>query len=143
MDVKKRKTYYCHDCAFSNRLVIPASPANLTAGSYQLSKYLRHTAPAGSQGIVSVFSDSTKYKEYWVNVTASGCLEIDELGRKNLVWFAGSKIGLTFRDGVYSASCEMVKVVLPESPSGVHLYPISIDEVGVRTCASCGAPVPF
>jgi len=87
-------TYYCHICARNQNLVTPVNPTGLTANQYQLDKFLKHTAPTGVYSTNSVFDDKqwTDYEEYMVTTTASCCLEIDDQGRKNLIYFAGKKL---------------------------------------------------
>src|SRR3972149_3632859 len=93
--------YYCHDCMKTLGLITPMSPTNPTATQYQLDKFLKHTTPTGNYALNSVFSDPSisAYSGYLVNAGASGCLEVDDYGRKNIVWIAGSPIGITIQGG--------------------------------------------
>jgi hypothetical protein len=85
-------TYYCHDCAIRLKEWIPATPTNLTGTYYQLEKYIKHTSPITSYNFNSIFTDpaSATYSNFIVSAVASGNLEIDDLGRKNLVWVASA-----------------------------------------------------
>src|SRR4030095_16673504 len=97
---RKMSTYYCKSCAIAlsyiDRSLLPS--VNLTGDpfGYQLDKYLKHTTTGyWSSGAVSLFSnpDYENYKTYVVGATISGCLEIDDSNRKNLVYWAGQQIG--------------------------------------------------
>jgi hypothetical protein len=137
--------YLCHRCAISNSLVYPASPADLVDTEYQLEKFIKHTAPAGSSDLNSVFNDPSyrTYSRYIVNTSASGFLEIDDRNRKNLIWFAGSQNGVEYRDGAFSAPTDAVKVVWPENEERIHAFPIVSSTLEGIRCASCGKPIPF
>jgi hypothetical protein len=48
---------YCHDCAIRKGLINPidSTTISLTGTSYQLEKFVKHTAPLQYGGVVSVF----------------------------------------------------------------------------------------
>jgi len=77
--------FFCHSCSVSG-LVTPAMPTSLTGTSYQLEKFIKHTAPTVTYPINSIFDDPTydTYSGYIVTGTISGLLEIDNYGRKIL-----------------------------------------------------------
>lgn len=132
--------YYCHNCMVSASAITPASPADLTGTQYQLEKFIKHTIPSASYPINSVFSDPSfqTYRDYIVNTNASGCLEIDDQGRKNLVWFAGSPVGVTVQNGSAMVPNNAVKVVYPEDEKRMHAFPTASSEIQTRTCRVCG-----
>ena len=137
-------TYYCYRCARSQGHVNPVDPTLLIGlTQYQLDKYVKHTAPTGIYPTNSVFSspDWSQYHNYMVAGAASGCLEIDN-NRKNLIYFAGKETGLKDNLGVYSATCSGVKLVCTEDGGKLHAFPIDFVPES-RTCAHCGAAVPF
>ena len=137
--------YFCHQCAISCSLVTPASPVNLTGSQYQLDKFIKHTAPAAAYQLNSVFDDPTykSYGDYVVSTAASGALQIDDHGRKNLVWFAGRRTGAEYCSGVFAAPTEGVKVVLPENDTKLHAYPIAASPHSCAICPSCGTTIPL
>ena len=139
--------YYCHQCAISNSLVRPASPSSLNDTPCKMDKFIKHTAPSASAiyPINSVFNDPTyqAYENHVVNAAASGFLEIDDLGRKNIIWFAGSQIGVEYHDGVFVAPTDGVKLVLPEDDDRLHAFSIGSSPLRSTLCASCGRPIPF
>lgn len=139
------KKYFCHECAISNSLVTPVNPAILTETEYQLCKIIKHTAPLKSYQLNSVFDDPTikVYREYMVNTSASGYLEIDDLGRKNLIWFAGSRAGAEYRNDVFVAPDDGIKLVCPENEAKAHAFPIAGSPHLCITCASCGKALPL
>jgi len=79
--------YYCHGCAVKNGLVKPTITASLTGSAYQLEKFIKHTAPTENYAINSVFdtADYGKYRDYTISGALSGCVEIDNEGRSNIL----------------------------------------------------------
>ena len=138
--------YYCHQCAISGSLVTPASPVSLTGTEYLLGKFIKHTAPSSiaSDSIHSVFTDPTykTYEGYVVNTAASGFLEIDNNKKKNLIWFAGSRIGVQYRNGKFDAPADGVKLVLPENENKIHAFSLPASPLQSVSCASCGRAIP-
>ncbi len=137
--------YFCHQCAISNSLITPASPTTLTGTRYQLDKFIKHTAPSRSYHLLSVFDDPTygAYSSYVVSTGASGMLQIDDHGRKNLIWFAGRRTGAEYQDGVFAAPADGVKVVWAESDTKLHAFPIAASPPSTVTGASCGRELPL
>lgn len=139
--------YYCHQCAISKSLVTPVSPSSLTDTPYKAGKFIKHTAPSASSiyPINSVFNDPTyqAYENHFVNAAASGFLEIDDHGRKNIIWFAGSQIGVEYHNGVFVAPTDGVKLVLPEDDNRLHPFSIGSSPMKSALCASCGRLIPF
>lgn len=144
-------TYYCRSCAIAlgyiDQTVMP--PANLTgdASGYQLDKYLKHTQTGYySNGAVSLFGNQEydNYKNYVVGTTISGCLEIDDQNRKNLVYWAGKKIGCYVDpltgDIIYPESG--VKVVLYNNDAKIHGFTCNPTGHLNTQCTSCGGPLP-
>jgi hypothetical protein len=139
--------YYCHQCAISNALVCPVSPSSLTDTAYKLDKFIKHTAPSASAvyPINTVFDDPTypTIESLVVNTAASGFLEVDDRGRKNLIWYAGSRIGVEHHNGVFVAPTDGAKVVLSEDDTKVHAFSIGASPSRAEFCALCGKPIPF
>lgn len=141
------KEYYCHECAISTGVIdtIEAEKLNLTGTSYQCGKFMKHTAPTGTfLEKNSIFVDPT-YKNYRDNVitgSISGMVEIDERGRKNIIWHAGKVTGVMLVNGVYVAPEDGVKIVLSENEEKIHAYPISGIVGLVRKCQRCGTKLP-
>jgi hypothetical protein len=138
------KTYYCHQCARELGLVTPADASAMTASGYLLEKYIKHTAPTGIYPVNSIFqsSDWQKYKSYALLTAASGCLEIDDQNRKNLIYFAGEKTGMRYDGGVFTCHCSGVKLVCAENVVRMHPFPSDF-QPEAQQCANCGALVPF
>ena len=135
--------FFCHSCSVSG-LVTPAMPASLTGTSYQLEKFIKHTAPTGTYPINSIFDDPTydTYSGYIVTGTISGLLEIDN-GRKNFIWYAGKYTGVEYRNGIYIAPTNGVRIVLPEAATKIHAYPIQAQPGSINYCLKCGVPLPM
>ena len=136
--------FFCHLCSVSG-LVTPELPTSLTGTFYQLEKYIKHTAPTGTYPLNSIFVDPTynAYSGYIVTGTMSGLLEIDNYGRKNYIWYAGEITGAEYRNGIYVAPTNGVKVVLPEDATRLHAFPILAQPNVVNYCLNCGAPLPM
>jgi hypothetical protein len=91
----------------------------------------------------SIFNDGrwATYQDYMVDAVNSGCLEIDDQNRKNLVFLAGKETGVTLQSGRFVASCSGVKVVLSEISGRIHAFPFDII-AGSQVCAICGRQIP-
>lgn len=138
-------TYYCHECARRDGHISPVVPTSglPPASGYLLEKFIKHTIETSGHPINSVFNDPRwgVYQNYIVAGAASGALEIDDLGRKNLVFFAGRETGLTYANNAFAMSSSGVKVICSEDEAKIHAYPYAIG-LGVQRCATCGRPVP-
>lgn len=118
-------------------------PVTLTGTTYQLEKFIKHTAPTGSYPILSVFSDPAyeTYRDYVVTTTVSGSAQIDDRGRTNLLWLAGQPVGATFKNGQFVFPTDTILVVWHDDQSKIHAFPVSSTEYGPANCANCGAPI--
>jgi hypothetical protein len=143
-DTAKMSTYYCHLCCRTLGLIAPADASAINASGYVLEKFIKHTAPTGTYPVNSVFdnTDWHKYKDYAVVTAASGCLEIDDQNRKNLIYFAGERTGLRYDNGQFTCPCSGVKLVRAENVTRLHPFPSDFHPES-RQCANCGVPVPF
>ena len=136
------KTYYCHDCSrtLGHITGIETDSINLTGSQYLFEKYEKHTQIPSGSGFISIYDDPTyeNYKGYTVSGSLSGALEIDEQNRKNLIWYAGENIGVTYQDGNIFFSNDTVKVVLPENTGKLHSFPVDAQNYTNAVCANCG-----
>ena len=136
--------YYCHDCAKQMGLIDGFSFQNDftgSIGSYKFEKYIKHTTiPNAGSNIVSVFNDSdyNTYKDYIFDTASSGSLEIDNLGRKNIVWFANKSIGQTFSGSQHQGSSDSVKLVLFQESEKIHAFPTGSQGLHNAKCEQCG-----
>jgi hypothetical protein len=139
--------HYCHECAIRHNLVTPidAATQNLTGSNYLLEKFVKHTAPLQYNGIVSVFfsQDYSNYKDYTISGSLSGSLQIDDQHRKNLIWYAGRDIGITYENGIYRLPDDAVKVVLSEDPLRIHPFPVNFELQYAERCLICGRELPL
>ena len=135
--------YYCHKCGVEQHGFGNVSTGLLLDSTYQLGKFMKHTIPSTGYNLASVFNDpSTQaYERYMVNTLASGCYEIDDQGRRNIIWVAGSPIGAQYRKGEYELSENSVKVVLSTDPQRIHAYPISSTSISTGFCSDCSTSV--
>ena len=92
--------------------------------------------------INSVFDDPSysNYRNYTINGSLSGCLEIDGGRRKNLLWYAGEQVGLTY-SGAFVIPSSGVKIVFHDDDTKIHPFPFNPPQV--KVCKSCGALIPY
>jgi len=136
--------YYCHECGAKLGHINPSDPETCFSGtSYQVEKYIKHTVPPSCSGTVSIFEDPDfqQYRDYIINTAASGCVEIDNKGRTNMVWYAGRETGFTFKDGGLVSPADAVKLVLHEDKDKIHAFPTDSAEISTKNCGLCGSPI--
>ena len=134
---------YCHRCGAKEGFLGKASSGGFLKSSYQLQKFMKHTIPSTGYNIASIFNDpSTQtYGDYIVNALASGCVEIDDRNRRNIVWGAGKPVGMLFEKGVPVLPEDAVKLVLSTDPQKIHAYPVSSTTLSTRSCSKCGGAI--
>jgi len=136
--------YYCHECSikrgFLNNEIRDFNP---TGSTYQLEKFYKHTVPPKCSGTISVFDmpENQRYKDYIVNTLASGCVEFDDQGRKNVIWVAGRTQGYIFKDGVIQGDADGVKEVLTEDSEKIHAFPTGSAQLSKEKCVDCGRDI--
>ena len=134
--------YYCHTCARSLGLLTGMSTGslNLTGNSYLLGKYEKHTQIPTGDGVVSIYDDPSYnvYHDYTISGCLSGSLELDSQNRKNLIWYAGQDIGVTYEDQTLVFPADTVKVVLPEATGKLHSFPVNSSNYTSSSCINCG-----
>ncbi len=135
--------YYCHKCAESLGYLPTNTELNYTGSLVQLDKFIKHTMPTASYKINSVFqtNDYDQFKNYMVNSICSGSVEIDNLGRMNIVWVAGEKTGATYLNGSFLTDNNSVKVVKSWDCNEIHGYPTSSADLELKICSNCGGKV--
>ena len=141
-------TYYCHSCALKlGHYVPPADPAslNLTGSPYLLTKFMEHTDPVWGAGkaLNSIYSDPAyeTYKSYYVSGSASGSLEIQQNGGKNLIWYAGTPLGPSYGNGAIQFTGDAVKIVFAENTGKLHHFHVDANNYVASVCANCGCPI--
>ena len=135
--------YYCHNCSRILGLVNPEIPTTLTGTSYQLEKFTKHTAPTGSYPYNSIFSDPSYeiYQNYIVTTMVSGSVQVDDLGRTNLIYLAGKEVGATYENDELIVPADAVCVVLNDNECRIHGYPLNSTAFVTACCENCGIPV--
>lgn len=134
--------YYCHECGVKLG-IIPGNikDFNPTGNEYQLEKFYKHTVPPVNTEVISVFDmndENKRYKGYLINTMASGCVEIDDRDRINVVWVAGETTGWEYRDAMFNCEDDAVKVVLHDNEARIHGFPTGSASLASQTCISCG-----
>ena len=134
---------YCHACTLKLGIVRPASPASLTGTTYQLEKFIKHTAPTGTYPVNSVFNtpDYESYRSYVVSALSSGSALVRDDGRVNLLWLAGKQVGARIENGLILTPADAVVLVLADDQYHLHAYPEVSSGLGVYDCQNCGRTV--
>ena len=137
------KTYYCHNCGLQHGYFDNVAHGKLLGTVKQREKFEKHTSPSTEFRIASIFNDSSTqaFEDYVVNTLASGCVEIDERRRRNIIWIAGKPTGALYRYGKFELPENSVKVVLSTDPQRIHAYPISSTTMSTGVCADCGGSI--
>jgi hypothetical protein len=109
---------------------------------YQLDKFAKHILPL-SQPSASVFNSTSagNYANYVVDAGASGAVELDAYGRRNIILIAGRPTGFSYVAGALVGPTDGVKVVLSSEATKVHAFPINAANLVTHACASCGGSV--
>jgi hypothetical protein len=139
------KTYYCHQCAKQKGLIEDPPAGKKVRSQYQYDKHEKHTQIDSSYRLQSIFSDPSTfvYADYMVSTMMEGAVEIDDFGRKNLIWCAGKQTGFRVEAGNMIRPTDAVKVVLSSASSSVHAYPENSTSFDAGKCAECGKPIVF
>jgi len=117
---------------------MPTSGLTPSSG-YALQKFLEHTVSGMTGKLKSIFNERgwAPYQDFMVDAVNSGCLEIDNQNRKNLIVLADKETGVTFHSGNFVGSCYAVKVVLSEVSGHSHAFPLDIPAES-EVYATCG-----
>jgi hypothetical protein len=135
--------YYCHQCAIKLGYKGCPTTEDVLGSTYQVKKFIKHTVSSPQYNQVSIFDDpSTQaYQDYIVNSFASGCFEIDDRGRGNIILIAGSSAGALYENGAFKAPQDAVKIVLSLDPQRLHAFPIGSTKLSTGVCEGCGKPI--
>jgi hypothetical protein len=139
--------YYCRSCAIASGLIdrslLPS--VNATGSPYQVDKFLKHTQTGYyGHGAVSLFDNPSydTYKGYVISASLSGSLEVDDQNRRNLVVWAGQKIGVYYDPilGTVIYPESGVKLVLQQESGSFHAF--TCNPPTGSTCSVCSCPLP-
>lgn len=146
MGSRDGKEYYCYECRVGLDGLDTIRTGSVLGSSYQVQKFVKHTLQgSGSTHLLnSVFETTTvnRYRDWIINSAASGCLEIDEQGRHNYLYYAGREIGVTYSDGEFAWTDDCVKLVPPYDEDRIHSFPVSSTSFQEASFQSCSKPVP-
>jgi len=133
--------YYCHNCALNQKIITPLAAENysLTGSVYLLDKFIKHTSPPNLNGLISVYNDPNydQIKNYTVSTSASGSVEINNSGKVNIVYYANSNIGITYKNGNFLSDADTVKVVYHNNALKIHSFPVDSFEYEKKKCKIC------
>lgn len=132
--------FYCHPCSVCLGLLNDVYTSETLGTHYQLAKFMKHTVPGALHDAVSVFESTStgRYEQHVVDAGASGAVEIDERGRRNIILLAGERTGFRWEGGVLQGPQDGVKVVLSSESGKVHAFPIDASALRTDRCARCG-----
>lgn len=137
--------YYCHICAIEQNLYNPIEPdkLSLTSSQYQLEKFIKHTAPTDWSGLISVYNnpDYNIVKDYTINTSASGSVEVDIRGRLNIIYYANRDIGVTYNNGIFITTADTIKVVCHGNTLKIHSFPVDSFIYERKKCIICGGEI--
>jgi hypothetical protein len=114
---------------------------NLTGSDYQFGKFIKHTVPIGGyENVLSIFNrpDYSGYLNYTVSASLSGCAQVDDSGRSNLIWYAGRHVGMTYSGSRYYCANDAIKVVLHHDHTLIHSFPTNWEQHYINRCLDCG-----
>ncbi|NWF81565.1 MAG: hypothetical protein HXY37_16205 [Chloroflexi bacterium] len=136
--------HYCHHCAAALGIPTAGTVGPLFNTPYQLAKYMKHTAPGTAYSINSIFASpgTAQYAHYVLNTTASGWYQVDDYGRYNMTWYAGTVTGAEYRGGTFHVPASGVKVVCYQDTHKIHAFPDAAI-IPATTCLRCGKPIPY
>ena len=136
--------HFCHSCAIKMGIPAAALADRLFDTPYQLAKYMKHTAPGTAYPINSVFSSpgTAGYANYIVNTMGSGWYQVDDRGRYNMTWYAGSQTGAEYHGSTFHVPASGVKVVCYQDEFKIHAFPDAAI-IPATTCLRCGKPIPY
>jgi hypothetical protein len=125
-------------------LCCPSTDFTGSVGCYKFDKYSKHTSlPSATTGTVSVFdnSDYDTYKNYIIDTANSGSVEIDDMNRINLIWFANKNTGQSFIHGCFDQNTDGIKLVLHDDNQKIHPYPTSSFGFSNTSCDNCSKSI--
>jgi hypothetical protein len=133
---------YCHQCAQRLGLLADVYTSAPLQSKYQLNKFTKHTIPH-SHPSASVFGTTStgEYVKYVADAAASGSVEIDAYGRRNIIRMPGHPTGFRIDKGATLGPTDGVKVVLSSDAFRVHGFPINSTSLVSNICAACGGAV--
>jgi hypothetical protein len=119
-------TYYCHRCAMERGLLQDVYTSEPLPSHTSSPSFIKHTLPA-SHPSASVFNSTSTgdYADYVVDAAASGAVEFDGHGRRNIIWIAGRQTGFRFHNGALVGPTDAVKVVLSSDATKVHAFAVN------------------
>lgn len=137
-------TYYCARCA-SQRSLRPVAPTtDFLASQYQRVKHRKHTNPASSHAIQSLFDEPTEkyYQETMLEAYQRGAIEVTSRGTDVLFCpSTQSSIGYKQSYGSHLGRQDTVRIVKSGDALQAHSFlNASSDHSGYR-CHGCGGPV--
>ena len=145
-------SYYCHVCGDNLGYIAPINISGINMTGYYpgqpyspIDKYFKHVQYTGQQGIVSIYNtpDYDTYRQFGINAYLSGCVEVKDGFRTNLLWYAGRDIGLRYNNGIIQWPEDTVRLTFHDNAFKFHHFSQSSLNIPVGNCAHCGRVIPF
>lgn len=137
-------TYYCARCASENGLRPTAPSTNFLATQYQREKHGKHTTPASSHPVQSVFDDQSAeyYQGTMLEAYQRGAIEVTSRGTDILFCpSTQSSIGFKQSYGSHLGRQDTVRIVKTTDSLRAHSFlNASSDHSGYR-CDGCSGPL--
>jgi len=137
------KYYLCSSCKKSTGEINTGMYSDPLGSTYQQDKYKKHTVPTTGYDKQSVFIDftETEYTGLIQEAVLSGSLEVDEQGRKNIIYPIREKIGVLYSKGIPIREQDVLKVVCSTDGERVHGFTISSTTLSTGVCKDCNNPI--
>lgn len=135
---------YCHDCSVKLEVIQIVIPEPLIGNQYQRGKFNKHTLPTAQFNLISVFDtpSSDDYRGFIELAAFSGSAFVDDdMNRKNMLFSAGSPIGLKIFEGKLYTLADTILVACADDPDRIHAFPVPSGDFGTVSCENCGKPI--
>src|ERR1041384_23080 len=136
--------YYCARCA-SQRGLRPAAPTtDFLASAYQRAKHLKHTNPASSHAIQSVFDEPSEkyYEATMIEAYQRGAIEVTPRGTDVLFCpSTQSSFGYKQSYGSFLGRQDTVRVVKSGDSLLAHSFLNASSDHSQHRCGACGGPL--
>jgi hypothetical protein len=131
---------YCHPCAAACGLLQNIYTSDLGRSVSQQAKTKKHLEVSSRYPTLTVFKSTglVDYAYHIVRTQEAGIVQIDESGRRNIVWLAGLAIGDLFRKSTDPIkSVDGIALVLSSIPHEAHVFPRDMVSLIRAVCREC------
>ena len=136
--------YYCARCANQNGLRPGAPTSDFLATQYQRAKHQKHTNPASSHAVQSVFDDPGEeyYQKTMMEGYERGAIEVTSRGTDVLFCpSTQSSIGYKQSYGSHVGQQDTVRVVKSGEALQAHSFLNASSDHSKHRCGNCSGPL--